>query len=142
MTAIVAPAIVARGILQLQEPTRFAAALQQFLDGTAVTVRIERAYRQRSTQQNKFYWGTLVHAIAEHTGFTPGETHDVLKQMFLPQQKTLQDKRGVVIHSLVIGGTTTRLSTLEFTHYCDRIRVWAMEYLELVISDRLEGVQQ
>ena len=135
MTEIVVPAIVQRGAVHLLEPKRFATSLARWPTGTPILVRVERAYPKRSLAQNKFYWGVLVHHISEHTGFTPAETHEVLKQKFLPQRKTLHNRRGVTIESVVIGGTTTRLTTQEFRLYCDRIRLWAMEFLGVVMPE-------
>ena len=72
----------------------------------------------RTTKQNDMYWGLIIPALVEHTGYFPNEMHEELKLMFNPKDSKLcPGKR--------YGGTTTTMTTKEFILYCEQIRFWA-----------------
>jgi hypothetical protein len=98
-----------------------------------VTVTIEKQHATRSLNANAYYWGVIVQHIAEHTGYTPEETHDVLKTMFLPKRLAMLGKNGELHQELVIGGSTTALNKIEFYEYCERIRDFARQKLGVAI---------
>lgn len=98
-----------------------------------VTILIERATATRSLVANAYYWGVVVHLISEHTGHTPEETHDLLKVMFLPKKLAMLGRNGDLVNELVIGGSTTKLNKVEFYEYCQRIREWSQDSLDLYI---------
>lgn len=101
-------------------------------DGPAV-LTIEREAATRSPQANAYYWGVVVRLLADHTGHTPDETHDVLKIMFLPKDVAIASQVGEVVAEFVIGGSTTGLTIGQFADYVDRIRQWAFEQLDVSI---------
>lgn len=111
-------------------------ALQEALllwpDGPA-TLTVERESVTRSTQANAYYWGVVVEALADHTGYTPDETHDTLKIKFLPKAVAIRTGNGEVIAEFVIGGSTRVLKVGEFFDYVERIRQWAFEMLDVDI---------
>jgi hypothetical protein len=125
---------VENGKLRLGNRPLFDEAMKS-LDGRDVIVEVRRAYANRSGQQNKWYWSCLVAAISEYTGFTPEETHAVLKARFLPKALAVADRNGVVVGEYVIGGTTTSLTTKEMAEYCERVRQFAAEELAIDIPD-------
>jgi hypothetical protein len=98
-----------------------------------VTVTVERETATRSVQANAYYWGVAVKALAEHTGYTPDEMHEVLKVKFLPKDVALKKANGRVLAEFVIGGSTTGLNTVEFYDYVEQIRQWAFEALDVDI---------
>jgi endo-beta-N-acetylglucosaminidase D len=112
----------------------FATQLRQLRDGE-VEIRIERKKATRSPQANRWYWSCVVGLVAEHTGYTPDEIHEIYKAKFLPKRLAVSDGNGEIKGEFVIGGTTTKLSTAEFADYCDRIRQWAAEALDVIIPD-------
>ncbi len=98
--------------------------------------RLENAVRvTRTVQSNRWYWGVIVQAIADHTGYTPDELHDVLKMKFIPKRLAICDGNGVIQDEFVVGGSTRAMSTIEFSEYCEAIRRWAAEDLDLSIPD-------
>lgn len=105
-----------------------------------LVVTFEKAHAIRSLKANRYYWGVVIEHIAEHTGYTPDETHHVLKQMFLPKKMAVTKGNGEIVEELVIGGSTTKLNKIEFYDYCARIKLWALESLEVVIPDPDEDV--
>jgi hypothetical protein len=109
---------------QLQE------AVLLWPDGPA-QLTLEREQATRSREANAYYWGVVVKALAEHTGYTPDETHEVLKTMFLPKDVAIKTGRGEVVAEYVIGGSTRELTVSEFYDYVERIRQWAFEKLNV-----------
>lgn len=120
--------IVKDGKLSLRNQARFLEAFKGWPDGEVI-VTVRRPYATRSLNQNAFYWGVIIEHIAAHTGYTPEETHEALKTMFLPKKLAMLDGNGDVHGELVIGGSTTLLNKIEFGEYCTRIREWALSHL-------------
>ena len=134
MQEFVATGRVTDGKLQLRNRRAFEAAMPAFNE-REVIVRIERARATRSLNQNAWYWAGIIGTLSEHTGFTPDEMHEVLKAKFLPKKLAVTDANGEIHGEFVIGGTTTRLDKLEFGEYCEAIRRWAAEDLNVNIPD-------
>lgn len=137
MTEYVTTGMVDSGRFHVHDGKALLTAMQKFPDGP-VRVRIEQIEKTRSAQANRYYWGVVIRAIAEHTGYTP--THEALKQLFLPKHLAFQDHNGDVRGDVVIGGSTRRMSGREFANYLERIRLWAMETLDVVIPPAGEVV--
>jgi hypothetical protein len=76
--------------------------------------------------------------LAEHTGYTPDEIHEILKAKFIPKRLAITNGNGEICGEFVLGGSTTKLDTLDFSEYCERIREWAAESLDIVIPDPSE----
>jgi hypothetical protein len=138
VSEIVATGLIRKGRLEIRQRQRFAESLKRMRDGE-VLVTVQRVRAARSLQQSRWYWGVIVEAISEHTGYTPDEIHDVLKAKFLPKRLAVTDGNGEVKGEFVIGGTTTTLDKLEFGEYCESIRRWAAEDLGIVIPDPETG---
>ena len=98
-----------------------------------VTVTVERQHATRSLTANAYYFGVVVEHIAEHTGYTPEETHAALKTLFLPKRLALLGQNGELHDELVIGGTTTTLNTIQFYEYVEKCRAFALDKLGVVI---------
>lgn len=131
---LVAVGSVKDGTLTIANRPVFADALKAMRNGDVI-IRIERAKATRSSQQNRWYWGCVVHLVAEHTGYTPDEIHEIYKAKFIPKDLAILNGNGDVCDKFVIGGSTTQLSTEEFSSYCERIREWAADELNVIIPD-------
>ena len=131
MKAVVKGDIV-QGKLQVGASQRSALqeAVLTWSDGP-VTVSVERESATRSVQANAYYWAIVVKALADHTGYTPDETHDLLKIKFLPKDVALASHTGEVVAEFVIGGSTKQLTSGEFYDYVEQIRQWAFEKLDV-----------
>lgn len=134
MSEVVTTGYVRGGRLELRNKRQFGERLRRMRDGEVI-VTIQRARATRSIQQSRWYWGVIVDLLSEHTGFSPEEMHDVLKAKFLPKKLAVTDGNGEIQGEFVIGGSTTKLNKLEFGEYCERIRQWAAEELDVVIPD-------
>ena len=66
----------------------------------------------RSTHQNDFLWGTIYPAIADKTGYSCDNLHDILRYQFL---RNSEDK-------LI---STSALTKTEFTEYVNKVMNWA-----------------
>lgn len=83
------------------------------LDGR-VELTVKKFRKKRSDPQNRYYWGVVIKILGEHFGYESEEMHEALKWQFLR-------KKGPV--PTVI--STTKLNTMEFMEYLDRIMRWA-----------------
>jgi hypothetical protein len=129
---------IRRGKLCVKSAQVFSSALARFKDGP-VEIKVERKHATRSGQQNRWYWSCVVGLVAEHTGYTPDEIHDIYKAKFIPKELAIADGNGEVVMEVVIGGSSAKLDTAQFSDYCERIREWAAT-LGVVIPDPNEYV--
>src|SRR3990167_7084509 len=79
--------------------------------------------RMRSLPQQKYYFGVIVKILSDELGYTPNETHEVLKTLFLSELKILNTKNG--IKEVRISRSTTEINTIEAEDYYSQIRQWA-----------------
>jgi len=98
-----------------------------FKDGTKLDITIRKHKEKRSNEQNRYYWGVVVPILADFFGHdNPEDMHEDLKLKFNPMESKIDKNK-------IIGGTTTKLSTVDFysaeDSYIERICRWsAMEY--------------
>lgn len=134
MPEIVTTGRVKSGKLEPRNWKQVLSKIARMKDGEVV-ITITPRKAARSLNQNAWYWSQVVGLVAEHTGYTPDEIHEIYKAKFLPRNVDFCDQDGVVVAEFVIGGTTTKLNKVEFGEYCERIREWAAEELGVVIPD-------
>lgn len=102
--------------------------ISTFKEGTKLDVIIRKHSSKRSNEQNAYYWGVVIPILADYFGHdNPEDMHDDLKRKFNPIESKVQPGK-------IIGGTTTKMSTVEFygsseESYVERICRWAaIEY--------------
>lgn len=100
----------------------------KMLDGTW-NIKIERPRKDRSLKENNYYHGVVVKMIADEVGDLPEATHEELKWLFL-KYEGLNKLSGETEWRVK---STTELSTVEMEEYLERCRVWAYEFLGLII---------
>jgi hypothetical protein len=83
-------------------------------------VVIREAKASRSLEQNSRLW-ELYTSIAEYTGYTKDEIHDLMGYKFLREQRQVGDE---VFESIK---STTKLNTKEMSDYQDQIVLWASQ---------------
>src|SRR3990167_2095648 len=119
------------GQLFLNSPSKYKTYLQQLNDGEVI-LNIEKPRKQRSLNQNSYYWGVIIEMIAEEQGiYSETEKQDLhfwLMKQFLTLKKITffgksEDK----------DPSSRELSTVEFNEYIDKITIWAAEFLNLTI---------
>ncbi len=115
---------VKKGKLLLDNEQQFRDYLFSLSDKRVeVIVRLPR--KDRTSQQNKWYWRCIVGITAEHFGYTKEEMHTAYGMMFL---RCHEEGKPETIRS------TTLLSTIEMTSFIESCRQWASEQ-GLVIPD-------
>lgn len=122
------------GTLRMDAPVVYEQALRA-LAGRPVEVTVRRKGWKRSDRQNAWYWGQILELLSEHTGYTPDELHEYCKSRFIPKKLAICDGNGIVVDERVVGGSTTRLNTVEMADYCEAIRRFAAEDVGVVIPD-------
>jgi hypothetical protein len=100
-----------------------------------VIVTVRKVSATRSIQQNRWYWGKVVGLVAQHTGLTADEVHEIYKAKFLPRVVEIIDSRGDIAAEFVVGGSTRQLDKIEFAEYCEAIREWAATVPKVTIPD-------
>lgn len=108
---------IQKGKILLEMPKRFRELCCR-LEGSQVEVVLRKHKRNRSNQQNRYYWGVVIHLLAEHCGYEQEEMHDALKQKFL---RIHDDTELPTVRS------TASLNTAEFTEYIEQARRLAAE---------------
>lgn len=86
-------------------------------------VEIKQYHKKRTLEQNSYYWGVVLKAFSESTGYTPEEMHDLLTDKFLPTNTV---EFGEVKKEVPI--STTKLDTLQFREYLESILRLAAEH--------------
>ena len=101
--------------------------IQTFRVGQRLDIIIRKRSSKRSNDQNAYYWGVVIPILGDYFGYdNPEDMHAELKLKFNPVESKLRP-------GVMIGGTTTKMSTVEFMvaddSYVERICRWAaMEY--------------
>lgn len=96
-------------------------------DRWTLEIVVRRLRATRSTQANRYYWGVVIAALSEHTGYAPNELHELMKMKFLPKKLALADGNGEVHGEFVLGGTTRTMNVQEFYAYVEQVRQFAAE---------------
>jgi hypothetical protein len=120
------PARIEKGKLIFTDPVNYSKVISS-LEGKAVVVNIKEPRSQRSINQNGYYWGVVINILADFTGYSDDEVHEILKAKFLSAEKKVGNE--VVKYAI----STTTLDTLEFEDYCHKIREWASASLNVYI---------
>lgn len=98
-------------------------------------VRIEKSFKKRTLNQNRYYFGVLVKNISDHTGYETEEIHEVLKDRFLPKKFIVITNNKGEKKETKINGSTTQLDTKEFEEYNEKIRRWAAQHLSIYLPE-------
>lgn len=99
-------------------------------EGKQIIIKIEKAKKKRSTQQNRFYYGVIIPIVqnclkeAGHV-MTNESTHDLIKLKFLKETLFVNETTGEVIERIK---STTELSTSQFMDLLAEINNFTFEY--------------
>lgn len=77
----------------------------------------------RSLKQNDRYWGKIIEAFSDLTGYDRDEVHHLLGEKFRSYEK--KGKNGKVRTFIK---STTAMTTKEFAEYCDKCEEFGREY--------------
>ena len=114
--------ITPAGVLELDHPELYNDLLKGKLANCRVQLDIDRKKTPRSHQQSAYLWAAVYPPIAKHTGYSVPEVHEVCKKLFLPsRQLSIGDQ------TVIVAGSTARLTTAEMMDYIDRVIALAGE---------------
>ena len=99
-----------------------------FPNGTKLDIIIRKHSSKRTNEQNKYYWKIVIGILANEFGYEPDEMHMVLREKFL----RIYDNKHP---DFVIAKSTTKLSTIDFIGYVERIQRWASIEHQIFIPD-------
>jgi hypothetical protein len=99
-------------------------------------VSIKKQRNNRSNNQNRYYWGVVLAYLADETGYTKDEIHQLMQKRFL---KYVKDVLGVTEEFV---RSTTSLNTLEMMEYIDQICIFAISELGVYIPQPGEIVYE
>lgn len=132
-------AFVKDGDVMLRNRSQVKAAARDFGDGTELIVTMESAADARSARANRYYWGVVLKAVAEHTGQKAETLHEIWCGMFLPNEhKRVEFFNRLTGEHLVVetdGRRTSKLTGGPFYDYVEECRVWAAEWLGVTTPD-------
>lgn len=123
---------ISNGKVNFNDPDAFTQAKWQ-LEGQEVDIIIRRHRKTRTNPQNAYYFGVVVKLISEHTGYTPDETHEIIKQLFFAREIEIGDR-------IVTIATTTKENTQQWEDKMTMIRTWASGELGIFIPAPHEEV--
>jgi len=78
-------------------------------------IEIKNKKPSRSSQQNRYYWGVVLQAMSETTGYSVDEMHQLMARKYLAYEK----------YDLMFSRSTTQLDTKEFEEYMEKLRHFA-----------------
>ncbi len=133
---------VTGGKLEISYQDKFNRAIASMPDGR-VTVRVERCYRKRSTEQNAYYWGVIVNECAEGVYETTGQmitkedAHHLLKSRCNPIELHSQSTGEVA----AVGGSTATMTTVQMSEYWERCREFILDFFGRTVPEPNEQLE-
>ena len=105
--------------------------LKQF-EGHIVEVCISKKKNKRTLDQNNYYW-SLCEIVGNELGYDSEEVHEIFKQRFLKKEKEIM----VENHKIKLEKTisTTKLSTIQFMQYINKIKQFCAIELNIYLPD-------
>ncbi len=120
-------ATVSEGRLIHDFPERFARYLMT-LEGKRVNILVTKFKKKRSLPQNSYYWSVIIDILSREFGYESEEIHLMLREKFL---RIYDDKHP----DFVIARSTTKLTTVEFVEYIEKIQRWAAQEHQIYLPD-------
>lgn len=122
--------VVKDGKFQPEDPIAFMKQIRS-LDGKEVWASMEewKEFKQRSLNENRYYWSVVIDILSSELGYTPEEMHEVIKWKFLAHPIELKGQK------VMTAVSTASLSTSEFEGLMSKIRTWASMELGIYIPE-------
>lgn len=103
------------GILHIDRAEEFKQYLKKF-EGKQTYIVVDEQKKNRSNNQNNWYWAGVLGTISADTGHTPEELHEIFKRQYLKPIIVKFRER-----EFRMPGSTSNLTTQEFSEYIDKI---------------------
>jgi len=113
-------------------------------EGKNCLLTLEPIKKNRSNQQNSFYWGVVVvlvqSGLKDATGeFRTAENihYNILLKMFAPEKELINIETGECITEKI---SSSEMTTTQFMEYIMEIQKWASEFLNIDIPNPNEEI--
>ena len=93
-------------------------------------VTLRKIYKDRSLNQNKYYWGICIEILSNELWYTPMEVHEIFKDRLLTKIYHPNKNKRIKLKRVK---STTDLTTIEFEEYLAKIRAFALQKLQINI---------
>ena len=120
--------IVKNNKVEIYDKTSFQVNLAR-LEGQEIGLTIGKYRKNRSSNQNSYYWGVVLEILATDTGYTTEEMHEIIKSKFLKKHLNIKGRELETI------GDTKSLNTAEFEELMNKIRNWSSLELNIYIPE-------
>ena len=91
-----------------------------------LSITIKKHIKPRTPSQNRYYFLIIAFLYREGSGYHKDEWHEMFKKKFGYKKEMFGE---------MIPRSTTTYTTKEFTDYIDRIKLFALESLGLVVPE-------
>lgn len=123
---------IKQGKTQKNIAALIAKCLRSF-EGKRVQITIEKFKSKRSDRQNALWWVYMA-ILANETGHTKEEIHELCKGMFLKTPLELVNKVTGEVHKMESRKpTTTTLTKDEFSDLIAQLQYWASDFLNVYL---------
>ncbi len=119
-----------QGVLRPADPVAWRSYLSR-QKGRDVWVVVTRQTKLHSDSQRAYYFGVEVDMVAAEIGESKEETHELLKEKFLPRRR-IELLNGKFLE---MPPSTKPLTSEQMAEYITAIKVWAATFLGLSIPD-------
>jgi hypothetical protein len=96
--------------------------------GKYIRVQFSKLRKNRSAEQNRYYWGVVIRMIGEYCGYFTTEElqslHEEIKKKILPTKGRFN-----------IPESTAKMSTDDFSNYVEKVKIFAAKELNLYIPE-------
>lgn len=132
-------AVTHAGAIRIQNRDAMLSWVAQVGDGIEIVGKLELAEETRSARASNYYWAVVLKMAAEHTGQLADDIHDVMCQMFLPDEhKQVEFFNRLTGDKLTVDVDKRRSSKLnrqQFYDFVEQVRVWMVEFLGVTTPD-------
>lgn len=111
------PAEVRGGKIHVNARKEFDEYIIANFEDKKVSLTVAEVKKQRSINQNNYYWGVIIPIASDEMGVTPMEAHHILGDEFLRYEKALSDGR-----KRTMVRSTSDLNTAEAEDYYTQCR--------------------
>ena len=118
-------------------------AIAEF-EGKEVVISIDKAKKNRSNNQNSYYWGICIPLIQSGLKEATGEYfgsenihYDILIKMFAPSLEIVNKLTGQILSKQI---SSSEMTTIQFMEYVMEVQKWASEFLNIDIPDPNEEI--
>lgn len=119
--------------LHMDAQTVFREQCRALADGR-YTIRVERERKQAGPRMRRYWFGVVVVAFSEHTGYEKDEMHEILKYRLNPQTREWTDPATGEVSEMTFGGSTQNFTNAEWLELIRKAQQLGSE-LDIYIPD-------